>query len=258
MESLQFPQNELSFLFEKVLRFYRIRKIQSIILYILFIIYFSIPSFSVPFLEYGTFRTTSLMEQRAIENFMLFYPRQSWCSINDVNPALLKAVISMEDGSFFRHKGIDWKELNTSLKVNKRRGRSVRGASTITMQTAKNLFLSTQKSILRKTKELIITFRMEKELSKKGILRNYINAVEWGDGIFGIRKASEVYFKKSPWEININESSRLAAVIPSPLKHAPNVNSSYVLRRSSIIRGRLNDIALYPEAAKVKSRRKRK
>lgn len=258
MQNVQLPENELAGIYEKILGFYRIRKIQSIILYILFIFYFSIPSFSIPFLEYDSYRFTSLMEQRAVENFMLFYPRQSWVSMENVAPSALKAIISMEDGSFFRHKGIDWKELNTSLKVNKRRGRTVRGGSTITMQTAKNLFLSTRKSILRKTKEFIITFRMEKELTKKGILRNYINAVEWGDGIFGIDKAAEIYFKKEPSALTVNESARLAAVIPSPLKHAPNVNSGYVLRRASIIRGRLNDVILDQEEKPVKKKKGRR
>jgi len=257
MSPVQFPENELAGLLTRISSFYRERKIQSIILYLLFLLYFSIPSFSIPFLEYGNFRITSLMEQRAIENYMLFYPRQSWAGLNDINPLALKAVISMEDGSFFRHRGIDWKELNTSLKVNKRRGRAVRGGSTITMQTAKNLFLTTEKSILRKTKEFIITFRMEKELTKRGILRNYINAVEWGDGIFGIGKAAEVYFKKDPLKLNVNEASRLAAVIPSPLKHSPNINSRYVLRRSSIIRGRLNDVVLNPPEV-IKKQRKRR
>lgn len=153
----------------------------------------------------------------------------------------------MEDGSFFNHKGIDWKELKNSLRANKRRGRTARGASTITMQTAKNLFLTTDKSVLRKAKEFVITFRMEKELSKRAILQNYINAIEWGDGIFGIQKASELYFNKEPEELTKNESARLAAVIPSPLRFKPNTNSGYVLRRSSIIQGRMNDVILFPE-----------
>ena len=89
---------------------------------------------------------------------------------------------------------------------------------------------------------------MEKEISKKAILQNYINAVEWGDGIFGIKKASEIYFHKEPSELNLNECTRLAAVIPSPLVHKPNANSNYVLRRSSIIRGRLGDIILFPKS----------
>jgi monofunctional glycosyltransferase len=260
MESTQFPPNELAGIFNKILEVYKAKKISSVILYIAFLVYFSIPSFSIPVLEYGTFRITSLMEQRALENNLIYYPEHSWTGINQISPSALKAVISMEDGSFFRHKGIDWKELNTSLKVNLRRGRSVRGGSTITMQTAKNLFLTTNKSLLRKTKEFIITFRMEKELTKKGILRNYINAVEWGEGIYGIGKASEVYFKKDPRDLNANESARLAAVIPSPLKHSPNNNSAYVLRRSSIIKGRLNDVVLFPAAPvkKIKSDEKKR
>jgi monofunctional biosynthetic peptidoglycan transglycosylase len=156
----------------------------------------------------------------------------------------------MEDGKFFTHKGIDWKELKTSIRMNKRRGRSVRGGSTISMQLSKNLFLSTSKSILRKGKEFLITLRMEKELSKKCILENYINIVEWGDGIFGIKKAAELYFNKEPKELSAAESSRLAAVIPSPLRYDPSVNSRYVGRRSSIIRGRLGDVQLFPDESK--------
>jgi monofunctional glycosyltransferase len=247
MELIQFPPNELAGIFDKIIIAYKRKKIPALILYIFFIFYFSIPSFNIPVLEYGRYRVTSLMEHRAIENSLKYYPKQSWVELEDVNSAALRAIISMEDGSFFRHRGIDWKELNTSLKINKKKGRSARGGSTITMQTAKNLFLSPDKSIFRKTKELIISFRMEKELTKKGILRNYINAIEWGTGIFGLTRASEIYFNKSPQNLSVNEASRLAAVIPSPLRHSPTANSAYVLKRSSIIRGRLNDVVLFPE-----------
>lgn len=239
--------NELGEFLAKYLPYIKRRKFRFLFGYILFIVYFSIPSLQIPILEYNTFRVTSLMEQRAIENKLLFYPRQSWCGINDVNPNLLKGIISMEDGKFFIHKGIDWEELNKSLAKNKRRGRAVRGGSTITMQLAKNLYLSTEKSVFRKAKEFWITLRMEKELSKKGILRNYINAVEWGDGLFGIKKASETYFGKEPNSLTTNECAKLAAVIPSPLVHEPNINSSYVSRRSAIILGRLNDVVLFPD-----------
>jgi monofunctional biosynthetic peptidoglycan transglycosylase len=239
--------NELGEFLAKYLPYIKRRKFRFLFGYILFIVYFSIPSLQIPILEYNTFRVTSLMEQRAIENKLLFYPRQSWCGINDVNPNLLKGIISMEDGKFFIHKGIDWEELNKSLAKNKRRGRAVRGGSTMTMQLAKNLYLSTEKSVFRKAKEFWITLRMEKELSKKGILRNYINAVEWGDGLFGIKKASETYFGKEPNSLTTNECAKLAAVIPSPLVHEPNINSSYVSRRSAIILGRLNDVVLFPD-----------
>ncbi|MFO7445175.1 MAG: monofunctional biosynthetic peptidoglycan transglycosylase [Ignavibacteriaceae bacterium] len=247
MNNIQFPTLEIADFYERFTPVIKRKRVRFIFCYLLFLLYFSLPSFQIPVLEYNSFRFTSLMEQRALENFLLFYPGQSWVDIDNVQPYLLKGIISMEDGSFFRHRGVDWKELNVSLKTNQRRGRSVRGGSTITMQTAKNLYLTTNKNIIRKAKEFIIAFRMEKELPKKAILENYINAVEWGEGIFGIDKAAEVYFGKDPGSLTINESSRLAAVIPSPLRYSPDANSRYVLRRSSIIRSRINDIILYPQ-----------
>jgi monofunctional biosynthetic peptidoglycan transglycosylase len=250
MNYSQFSKNELAEIFGKALPTIKKKKIFFSFLYIALIFYFSIPSFNIPWLQYGRTRITSLMEQRALENFMIYYPRQSWVDIDDVNPSLLKAIVSMEDGKFFTHKGIDWKELKTSIRLNKRRGRSVRGGSTITMQLAKNLFLSTSKSVFRKGKEFLITLRIEKELSKKSILENYINIIEWGDGIFGIKKAAEIYFNKEPRNLSFIESSRLAAVIPSPLRHDPSANSPYVGRRSSIIRGRSGNIQLFPDEAK--------
>jgi len=187
------------------------------------------------------------MEQRAIEHFMVFYPHQSWVSLGSINPNLFRAIVSMEDGNFFNHKGVDWEELEKSMKLNKRRRRAARGGSTITMQLAKNLYYTTNKSVFRKTKELLTTFRIEKEVSKKGILHQYVNIIEWGDGIFGIEEAADIYFGKAPDAISTNECAKLAAVIPSPLVHQPNVNSGYVQRRSSIIRARLGDIILFPE-----------
>jgi monofunctional biosynthetic peptidoglycan transglycosylase len=245
--SINFTENELGSAFDKLVLFYHRRKTRTLFLYLIFLFYFSLPGLQIPLLEYNTARFTSLMDQRAIEKFMLFYPKHSITDVDDVNPNLLKAIISMEDGSFFYHKGVDWKEMKTSLKTNLRRKKAARGGSTITMQLSKNLFFTTNKNVIRKAKELLVAFRIEKEISKKAILENYINSIEWGDGIYGIEKASEIYYNKKPSELNINESSRLAAVIPSPLVHAPNKNSRYVLRRSSLIRGRLGDVILYPE-----------
>ena len=239
-------QNELGFLLDKYIHIFLRRKFRVILLYFITVLYLSLPSFNIPLLEYNRVRISSLMEQRGFENYLLFYPSQSWYGINDISPKVLKGIISIEDGSFFTHKGIDWKELKTSIRTNVRRKRSARGGSTITMQLAKNLFYTTDKSIIRKGKELITTFRIEKEISKKAILENYVNIIEWGDGIFGIGKAADVYFNKKPSELNLNEASRLAAVIPSPLVHKPNENSRYVLRRAGIVRSRLNDIILFP------------
>lgn len=244
---MQFSDSELGQLFDKFLVRYRKKKIRIAVLYLFTVLYLSVPSFLIPVLEYYEFRVTSVMEQRALEHLLVFFPRQSWSDIEEVHPNLLKCIISMEDGKFFTHKGIDWYELERSIKTNKRRKRIARGGSTITMQTAKNLFLSTDKNVFRKAKEFLITTRMEKELSKAGILVNYINAVEWGSGLFGIQRASEVYFDKEPDKLNLNECARLAAVIPSPLKHKPTDNSGYVHRRASTIRGRFNDIRINEE-----------
>jgi len=243
----QFPDNEIGRLFEITLPSLKKRKFQSLILYLLAILYLSIPSFQIPLLQYSRFRVTSVMEQRAIDNCLVFYPKQSWVNISDVNPNLLKAIICMEDDAFFIHKGIDWNQLNLSLKENKRRKRIIRGGSTITMQLAKNLYFSTERNVFRKAKEMLVTFRLEKEVPKKTILEDYINAVEWGDGIFGIKVASETYFGKEPKNLNINECARLAAVIPSPLEHQPNSNSKYVQRRAGTALSRLNNVILFPE-----------
>ncbi len=247
MNITQFPQNELAFYLEKLIPFVKRNKIKSLLIFTLFIFYFSIPAFQIPLLQYKGFRITSLMEQRTIEHKLIFYPRQSWVSIDDINPVLLKSIIGLEDGSFFKHNGVDWKELKNSMRLNRRKGRISRGGSTITMQLSKNLFFTTKKSFLRKAKEMIVAFRMEKEISKKSILENYINAIEWGDGIFGIKRASEIYFNKEPDKLTTTECTKLAAVIPSPLIHQPNKNSKYVLRRASIARNRLNDVILYPK-----------
>jgi len=238
---------ELGILFEKILPYIKKRKTLSVFLYIIFLFYFSLPGLQIPLLEYQPTYVSSLMEQRAIEHLMIFYPHQSWASFGSINQNLFRAIVSMEDGNFFNHKGVDWEELEKSMKLNKRRRRAARGGSTITMQLAKNLYYTTNKSVFRKAKEMLTTFRIEKEVSKKEILHQYVNIIEWGDGIFGIAEAADKYFGKEPGTINTNECAKLAAVIPSPLVHQPNVNSGYVQRRSAIIRGRLGDVILFPE-----------
>lgn len=250
MSYSQFPPFELGEYLDKIKPIISQKKFLFTTSFIFFVLYLSLPSLSIPFSSIIPIRITSLMEQRALENYLLYYPKQSWVDIDEINPVLLKAIISMEDGKFFLHKGIDWKELKTSMYLNKRRGRTIRGASTITMQLSKNLYLSTRKSLFRKAKEFLITFRMEKEQSKKDILENYVNIIEWGDGIFGIKKAAQIYFNKHPMELNTIESSKLAAVIPSPLRHSPTSSSGYVNMRSAIIRARLNDIELFPDNKK--------
>jgi monofunctional biosynthetic peptidoglycan transglycosylase len=241
---IQFPENEIGILFKNFVNKFKQKKYLFFFIYLALVLYLSVPSFLIPVLEYSEFRITALMEQRALENCLIYYPHQSWVSIKNVNPNLLRCIVGLEDGRFFTHKGIDWYELKKSIRTNQRRKKIARGGSTITMQVAKNLFLSTNRNVFRKAKELLTAFRMEKEISKQAILENYLNAIEWGDGIFGAKEASEIYFNKEPKELTLNECTRMAAVIPSPLLHKPTDNSRYVLRRASRSRELFNDIIL--------------
>jgi monofunctional biosynthetic peptidoglycan transglycosylase len=235
---------EITILTDRFLAVFKEHKLRTLFLYFLFLAYFSLPGLQIPLFEYQTKRISSVMEQRALEHYLIFYPAQSSVSLDEVSPVLFKSILCMEDDGFFTHHGVCWSELQKSMQLNAKKKKAARGGSTVTMQLAKNLFFTTNKSIFRKAKELIVTFRMEKEISKSAILRNYVNVIEWGDGIFGIREASNTFFNKEPSQLSLAEASRLAAVIPSPLVHSPAANSKYVARRSSIIRSRYINIAL--------------
>lgn len=238
---------ELGELFEKVLNYSQQHKFKSGLFFLLLIFYSAIPVFQVPFLEYHTVRYSSLMDQRIQENLLLYYPRQSAVSLDEINPVLLKSVIAMEDGSFFFHKGVDWEQLELSMKSNTRRKKKLRGGSTISMQLTKNIYFTTRRSVIRKAKELLVTARMEKEVSKEAILKNYFNIVEWGEGLFGAQLAAQKYFNKDADKLTVTEASKLAAVIPAPLKYNPAKPSGYVNRRSAIIRSRYSDVILFPQ-----------
>ena len=119
-----------------------------------------------------------------------------------ISPNLKKAVIVTEDSAFWQHEGIDYEQLRESMETNWERGEFARGASTITQQLAKNLYLSPSKNPIRKVKELLITRRLEVELSKQRILEIYLNVIEWGDGVWGAEAAARRYFRKSAAELD--------------------------------------------------------
>ena len=204
--------------------------------------YFSLPNNSLRELQRKNPRITAMMEQRVQEADgagVRFAIQQTWMPISRISPHLIHAVIVAEDGTFYEHSGVDWYEVEESIEKNLETGRVARGGSTISQQLAKNLFLSTSKDPLRKVKELIITLRMEKMLSKRRILEIYLNVIEWGNGVFGAEAAARKYFGTSAANITRDEAARLAAVIPRPLRHQPNETSQYVERRSSIILERM-------------------
>lgn len=202
---------------------------------------------TIPVLSITRLRTerpgeTALMRQRIREAKQDGKPLridQRWIPLSVIPKHAVEAVIVAEDGTFYTHGGFDWYEVQESLERNLNEGRAARGASTITQQLAKNLYLSTSKDPVRKVKEGIITVLLEKSLSKNRILELYLNVIEWGRGIFGIEAASRTYFGRSASDLSLDEAIRLAAVIPSPLRHRPDADSRYVLRRKEIIYNRM-------------------
>ncbi len=223
----------------------RRHKVRAMVYAVCFIValeYFSLPNSSLRELQRKNPRITAMMEQREQEADgagVRFAVQQTWVPISRISPHLVHAVIVAEDGTFYEHGGVDWYEVEESIEKNIEKGKAARGGSTISQQLAKNLFLSTSKDPMRKLKELIITLRMEKVLSKKRILEIYLNVIEWGNGVFGAEAAARKYFGTSAANITRDEAARLAAVIPSPLRHQPNQTSQYVERRSSIILERM-------------------
>lgn len=240
----QFPEFELVNIFSSFYSKSKWGKTKFFFISCLTLLYISLPGVQIPLFEYSTMRHSSLMDQRILESYFTIIPSQSVVSLSDVSPLLLKSIISMEDGTFFEHHGVNWYELKNSMRINQQKNRKSRGGSTITMQLAKNMFFTTNKSYIRKAKELLITFRLEKEISKEAILSQYVNIIEWGPGLFGIGDAADTYFNKTPDKLSSAEANRLAAVIPAPLKFKPNQNTKYVLRRSAIIRSRYTAVKI--------------
>lgn len=214
-----------------------------IILTLFFLQYLFLPNNSLQSLRKNNPKKTAMMEQRETEAASTdkeFKIQQQWVPISRISKNLINAVIVSEDGMFYEHEGVDWFELEESIKKNLAKGKAARGGSTISQQLSKNLYLSTSKDPVRKLKELIITLRMERTLSKRRILEIYLNVIEWGNGVFGAEAASKKYFGKSASQLTREEAAQMAAVIPSPRKYQPNVMSRYVARRSSIILNRMS------------------
>ncbi len=144
----------------------------------------------------------------------------NYVRLSEVSTNLQKAVVLTEDSSFWTHQGFDFEEMKRSVEKNIKTGEYKRGGSTITQQLAKNLFLTEEKTMLRKLKEAIITIRLEKVLSKKEILEKYLNVVHLGKNIFGVKAAAEYYFHKMPSQLSVVESAFLTFLLPSPEKYS--------------------------------------
>ncbi len=151
-------------------------------------------------------------------------PVRKFVPLEEISDDLKKAVIISEDDTFFKHSGINMAELKHSFEENLKKKRFARGGSTITMQLARNAFLTKNKNIIRKLKEIILTKRIESLWSKEKILEYYLNIVEWGPNIYGAEAAAQYYFGKHASEINLVEGTLLAGILPNPIFYNPYKN----------------------------------
>ncbi len=208
------------------------------IILILSLIIFLLSIPNVADLEKSNPKITAMIKQRIQEakrKKSKFKIKQKWINIKKIPKLLITGVVITEDASFFSHNGIDYYELKESIKKNLKQGKKARGGSTITQQLAKNLYLSTRKSYIRKIKEFLIAKKMEECLTKQRILEIYLNVIEFGRGIFGVEAASLHFFKKSVSKLSLSEILRLIAVIPKPLRVNPLSNSGYLKWRVNFI-----------------------
>jgi monofunctional biosynthetic peptidoglycan transglycosylase len=160
-------------------------------------------------------------------------PRLRWrpVPIADLPEHIRRAFILAEDARFYSHDGVDFEAVGDAIGYNIEKGRVVVGASTISQQTVKNLFLTRRRSLLRKWHELLLTWRMEHNLSKHRILAIYLNTVELGPGIYGVEAAAQAYWGKSASRLTVAQAAALAATLPSPIKHNPATQTEAFQRR---------------------------
>ena len=182
--------------------------------------------------------TTAFMESRlaARPNLKL---AQTWVPYDRISIHLKRAVVVAEDAKFLDHEGFDWDAIQDALAKNQRKGRVVAGASTISQQLAKNLFLSGERSWLRKGQEAIITGMLEHTLSKRRILELYLNVAEWGDGVFGAEAAARYHFGVPAAALDAEQAAWLAAILPAPRKYVRGRSTPYIDGRVATILARM-------------------
>ncbi|MBQ9474958.1 MAG: monofunctional biosynthetic peptidoglycan transglycosylase [Bacteroidales bacterium] len=180
---------------------------------------------------------TPLMLKRSYENVSdpNFSIEKKWVTLDGISPEVIKAVIASEDNKFCTHDGFDREEVAKMLEEHEKTGRKLRGCSTISQQTAKNVFTFGGRNLVRKIIEAYYTFMIEKIWGKRRIMEVYLNVAEWGDGVFGIEAAAQHYFGCSAAELTKHRAALLAACLPSPLERNPSKPSAYLNKRAASI-----------------------
>jgi monofunctional biosynthetic peptidoglycan transglycosylase len=170
--------------------------------------------------------------------------RMRWTPYEGIPQNLKRAVIAAEDGKFPQHEGFDFEAIQKAYQKNLQKGRVVAGGSTISQQLAKNLFLSGEKTPWRKLQEVVITFMLEKVMPKRRILEIYLNVIEWGNGVFGVEAATRHYYGVAASALTLEQSARLAAMIPNPRFYDLNRNTPLLARKTAIILNRMPAAAI--------------
>jgi len=198
--------------------------------------YFIYPN--VAYLKKNCPRKTAFMEYREKvwkEKGIKKKITNTWVPLSSISPYVMKAVIIAEDDKFWSHDGFDFEAMQKALEKDIKKKKFKAGGSTISQQLAKNLYLSPAKNPVRKIKEAILTWRLERQLSKRRIMELYLNVVEWGDGVFGIEAAARKHYGKSAAGLTAREAAELAAVIPNPRRYKTDGTSRYVENQSERI-----------------------
>ena len=165
--------------------------------------------------------------------------RHAWVPYERISEHLKRAVVAAEDARFLDHEGFDWEAIQQAMQKNERRGKVVAGASTISQQLAKNLFLSGERSWLRKGEEAAITWMLERTLSKRRILELYLNVAEWGEGVFGVEAAARHHFGVPAAALGPEQAVWLAAILPSPRRYDRGRETPYLSGRMATISSRM-------------------
>ncbi|MDB5762748.1 MAG: mtgA [Herminiimonas sp.] len=167
-----------------------------------------------------------------------------WVPYNRISNNLKRAIIASEDSNFSEHEGIDWEALQKAYEKNTKKGKVVAGGSTITQQLAKNLFLSGDRSYVRKAQEFAITYMLEYWMDKERIFEIYLNVVEWGGGVFGAEAAARHYFGVSAANLGASQAARLAVMLPNPRFFDKHQGSNYLAHRTGLILRRMGSAEL--------------
>ncbi len=168
----------------------------------------------------------------------------TWVPYEKISNNLKRAIIASEDSNFSEHEGVDWDALQRAYEKNTKKGKPVAGGSTITQQLAKNLFLSGERSYLRKGQELVIAYMLEFWMDKERIFEIYLNVVEWGSGVFGAEAAARHYYGIPASALGASQAARLAVMLPSPRFYDKNRASGYLVKRTGLILRRMGSAEL--------------